>query len=237
MKKLILIGGGILLLLGVMVVGAISAVPKFASAQSNTIIATPTSTPTPNPYCEQYLRDLANRLHVSVSTLQQDKLAAMKDVLAQMVKDGRLTQKQASAIQQHLQTHQACAGMGMNRMETRLVMHALQGYMSQITAQVAQGLHLTSSQLQAQLKSGKSLSDVATAQHVSSSQLHTIVMNAVQSALNKAVSNGDVTKQQATTFMQALQSHPRFVDHILNARYHGENGENGENGPQTSYQI
>src|SRR5947209_6403731 len=161
MKKLILIGGGVLLLLGVLVVGAFSAIPKFASAQSNTITATPTSTPTTNPYCEQYLKDLANRLHVSVSTLQQDKLAAMKDVLAQMVKDGKLTQKQASAIQQRLQTHQPCTGMGMNRMDTRLVMQALRGYTSQITDQVASGLHLTSSQLQSQLKSGKSLSDVA----------------------------------------------------------------------------
>src|SRR5437588_7005373 len=102
--------------------------------------------------------------------------------------------------------------MGMNRMDTRLVMQALRGYTSQITDQVASGLHLTSSQLQSQLKSGKSLSDVAAAQHVSASQLHTIVMNAVQNALNKAVSNGDVTKQQASTFMQALQSHPQLVD-------------------------
>jgi polyhydroxyalkanoate synthesis regulator phasin len=231
MKKLILIGAGAVLLLGVMVVGAMSAFPMFASAQSNTITATPTSTPTPNPYCEQYLNDLANRLHVSVSTLQQDKLAAMRDVLARMVKDGTLTQKQANAIQQRLQTHQACTGMGMNRMEVKLVMRALQGYTSQITDQVASQLHLTPSQLQAQLRSGKSLSDVAAAQHVSSAQLHAIVMNAVQNALNKAVSNGDVTKQQANTFMQALQSHPEFVDHILHARYHGKAR------PQTSYQI
>ena len=231
MKKLILIGGGALLLLAVLIVGAISAVPMFASAQSNTVTATPTSTPTPNPYCEQYLRDLANRLHVSVSTLQQDKVAAMKDVLAQMVKDGKLTQKQANAIEQRLQTHQACTGMGMNGIDTKLVMHALQGYMSQINNQVAQGLHLSPSQLQSQLQSGKSLSDIAAAQHVSASQLHTIVMDAVQSALNKAVSNGDVTQQQATTFMQALQSHPQFVDHILHARYHSKAQ------PQMSYQI
>jgi polyhydroxyalkanoate synthesis regulator phasin len=218
-----------------MVVGAMSAFPMFASAQSNTITATPTSTPTPNPYCEQYLKDLANRLHVSVSTLQQDKLAAMRDVLARMVKDGTLTQKQANAIQQRLQSHQACTGMEMNRMDVKLVMRALQGYTSQITDQVASQLHLTPSQLQAQLRSGKSLSDVAAAQHVSSAQLHAIVMNAVQNTLNKAVSNGDVTKQQANTFMQALQSHPEFVDHILHARYHGH--YHGKAEPQTSYQI
>ncbi|HEX6480919.1 MAG TPA: hypothetical protein VF043_18920 [Ktedonobacteraceae bacterium] len=231
MKKLILIGGGVLLLLGVMMVGAFSAIPKFASAQSNMITASPTSTPTPNPYCEQYLRDLANRLHVSVSTLQQDKLAAMKDVLAQMVKDGKLTQKQANAIGQHLQSHQACTGMGMTGMEKSLVTHALQAYTSQINSQVAQGLHLTPSQLQGQVQSGKSLSDIATAQHVSASQLHTIVMDAVQNALNKAVSNGDLTRQQADSFMQALQSHPELVEHILHARYHGKAR------PQTSYQI
>jgi len=74
--------------------------------------------------------------------------------------------------------------------------------------------------LKAQLKSGKSLSEVATAQHVSSAQLHTIVIDAIQRALNKAVSAGDITQQQATTFMQELRSNPRILDHILNA-HHG----------------
>ncbi|HJT59334.1 MAG TPA: hypothetical protein VJ761_22695 [Ktedonobacteraceae bacterium] len=219
MKKLILIGGGTLLLLGAMVAGAFLAMPLFASAQSKTLTAAPATSAATNPYCEQYLQDLANRLHVSVSTLQGDKLAAAKDVIAQMVKDGKLTQSEANTIEQRLSNHQACTGNGPVRVGNRLVLHALKSYLPDIENQVAQGLHLTSAQLTAQLQSGKSLSDIATAQHVTASQLHTIVVNAIQSALNKAVAAGNLTQQQATTFMQKLQSHPQILNRILHAHH------------------
>jgi polyhydroxyalkanoate synthesis regulator phasin len=219
MKKLILIGGGMLLLLGAMVVGALFATPMFASAQSNTSTATPSTTTETNPYCGQYLRDLANRLRVPASTLQQESLTAAKDVLAQMVKDGRLTQKQANAIVQQIQNPQLCSDQALARAQSALVLYTLRGYLPEITNDVAMGLHLTPAELKAQLQSGKSLNDVATAQHVPTSQLHTIVIDAVQSALNKAVGAGDVTQQQATTFMQQLRSNPKILDHIL--AHHG----------------
>lgn len=224
MKKLILIGGGMLLLLGAMVVGALFAFPMFASAQSNTSTATPSPTTATNPYCGQYLNDLANRLHVPSSTLQQQSLAAAKDVLARMVRDGRLTQKQANAIVQQLQNPQLCSNQALARAQTGLVLYSLRGYVPQITNDVATGLHLTSAQLKSQLHSGKSLSEIARAQHVSDTQLRTIVMDAIQSALNKAVTAGDITQQQDTTFMQQLRSNPRILDHILNAHHTMMNG-------------
>src|SRR5438093_1927241 len=96
-KRTIFIFGGVTLLLLAILIGAFFAGPLFALANvSQTTAGTPTSTT--NPYCEQYLQDLAHRLNVSVSTLQQDKLAAMEDVLNQLVKDGKLTQSQADAI-------------------------------------------------------------------------------------------------------------------------------------------
>jgi polyhydroxyalkanoate synthesis regulator phasin len=219
MKKLILIGGGMLLLLGAMVVGALFATPMFASAQSNTSTATPSTTTATNPYCGLYLKDLANRLHVPTSTLQQQSLAAAKDVLAQMVKDGRLTQKQAKAIVQQFQNPQLCSDQALARAESALVLYTLKGYLPEITNDVAMGLHRTPAELKAQLHSGKSLSEIAEAQHVSFTQLHTIVIDAIQNALNKAVTAGDITRQQATTFMQQLRSNPRILDHILNAHH------------------
>jgi polyhydroxyalkanoate synthesis regulator phasin len=221
MKKLLLIGGGTLLLLGAMVVGALFAIPMLASAKTSTNTNT-TTTPTTaatNPYCEQYLQDLANRLHVSVSTLQGDKLAAAKDVIAQMVKDGKLTQSEANLLEQRLTNHQACTGKKSARVANALVVHALKGYQSDIESQVAQGLHLTPAQLKADLQSGQSLSQIATAQHVSASQLHTIVLNAIQSALNKAVAAKSITQQQATNFMQELQNHPQLLNRILHAHH------------------
>src|SRR6266567_2603819 len=157
------------LLLGI-TVGVVFGGPLIASAYSNatgtSATATPTTPTTPatpatsatatttNPYCEQYLKDLANRLHVSVATLQQAQLAAHEDVLAQLVRDGKLTQKQADAIKQRLASHQECAGMGMG-MGKGMGKLFLQKYGPDLTNQVAQGLHLSADQLQAQLQANQ----------------------------------------------------------------------------------
>jgi polyhydroxyalkanoate synthesis regulator phasin len=224
MKKIFWIVGGSVLLVAAIVFGAFFAGPLLASAhtgQSNTPAAgTPTTTT--NPYCEQYLQDLANRLHVSVSTLQQDKLGAREDVLAQMVKDGKLTQSQATAIENRLQSHQACTGKGNGLFGRGVVLSSLKQYLPAVENQVAQGLKLTASQLTAELKNGQSLNQIAAAQHVSSAQLHTIVLNAVQSAVNQAVKDGNLTQAQATAFMTALQQHPAILDRLFNRHFHAK---------------
>jgi len=218
------------LLLGI-TVGVVFGGPLIASAYSNATGTSATATPTTptipatatttNPYCEQYLKDLANRLHVSVTTLQEAQLAAHEDVLAQLVRDGKLTQKQANAIKQRLASHPECAGMGMH-MGMGMGKLFLQKYGPDLTNQVAQGLHLSADQLQAQLQAGKSLDDIAAAQHVSSSQLQTIETNALQSTLNKAVAAGDLTQQQANQFMQYAQNHPGVVNQLLRHHFKGK---------------
>ena len=219
MRKLLFIGGGSVVLLLAILFGVFFAGPLLASANSGPGQTTATSTAaTTNPYCEQYLQDLANRLNVSVSTLQSDKLSAAEDVLAQLVKDGKLTQKEADAIQKRLESRQACTGKG-GLFELAVIKNVLKQQLPGIATQVAQGLDLTVAQLKADLQAGQSLNQIATAQKVSSAQLHTIVTNAIQDALNKAVSAGDITQVQETTFMQFLQNHPQVLNNLLNRHF------------------
>src|SRR5579884_1104762 len=209
MKKLLLIAGGSLLLVLAFLFGGLVAAPLLASAHtssSNTTTSTSATTAT-NPYCQQYLQDLAQRLGVSVNTVQSDRLAATQDVLNQMVKDGKLTQKEANAIIQRLQSHQACTGKHDLYSGTKVVLAQLKQYLPTIENQVASGLHLTSSQLQADLQKGMTLEQIAKAQNITTAQLHTIVLNAIQSAVNQAVSDGNITQQQGSAFMSYLQSH------------------------------
>ena len=110
MKKVLIIGGGSALLLLCLIFGAFFAGPLFASARSGPTNTAPTPTATPNPYCEQYQQDLAKRLGVSDSTLQKDRLAAGEDVLATLVKDGKLTQDQANRIRSRMESHVPCTG-------------------------------------------------------------------------------------------------------------------------------
>src|SRR5438445_6534513 len=128
MKKVFWIVGGSALLLGCILFGAFFAGPLLASANtSQSNAATPTTTT--NAYCQQYLQDLAKRLGVSVSTLQQDKLAAAEDVLAQLVKDGKLTQNQANQIKQRLESHKACTGKENGFLAHGIVTQTLKQYL------------------------------------------------------------------------------------------------------------
>jgi polyhydroxyalkanoate synthesis regulator phasin len=217
MKKILMIGGGSALLLLCILFGAFFAGPLFASARGGQTSATAASTPTgTNPYCQQYLQDLAKRLHVSVNTLQQDKLGAAEDVLAQLVKDGKLTQNQANQIKQRMESNKACSGNGRGLWGRGVAIQAMKQYLPGVANQIAQGLNLTVDQLKADLQSGKSLNDIASAKGVSSTKLQTLVTNALQNAVNKAVSDGNLTQQQATNIIQMLQKNPGVLNRLLN---------------------
>ncbi len=226
-KNIFFVIGGVALLAIGLLVGAFFAGPLIASAASggNSTASTTAATTGTNTYCTAYQQNLANELHISVSTLQQDQKTAIDDTINQMVKDGKLTQAQATTLEARVNAHQACTGKGKANPAAHFVTgQFLKKYRGDIETSVASGLHLTTAQLTTQLQSGQSLSQIATAQHVTTTQLQTIVTNAVQSALNKAVSNKDLTQTQANTFAQMMKSHPQFLAHLLNA-HPGKHGK------------
>src|SRR5690348_5799508 len=64
-------------------------------------------------------------------------------------------------------------------------------YAPAIASEVAQDMHLTPDQVEAQLTAGKTLVDIATAQHLSASQLHTMELQAIKDVGAKAIKAGD----------------------------------------------
>ena len=88
----------------------------------------------------------------------------------------------------------------------------------QVLNQIAQGLHLTPTQLKTQLQSGKTLSQIATAQNVSAAQLQIIVANAVKGALQPSVSNGTINQLQVNALVKRLQKNPKVLESILKAK-------------------
>src|SRR5579885_1896345 len=91
----------------------------------------------------------------------------------------------------------------------------LKQYGFDIKNQIAQGLHMNADQLTQQLNSGKTLSDIATAQGVSSTQLQSVVGNAIQSALQPVVSSGDLTQEQVSKLVKRMQKNPNALDKLL----------------------
>ena len=92
---------------------------------------------------------------------------------------------------------------------------ALASSRAAICTQVAQGLHMTTQQLVAQLNAGKTLSSIASAQGISSGQLKTIVTNTFQQGLQSAVTNQNLTSAQENALIKRMLKQPRVLDRYL----------------------
>ena len=91
----------------------------------------------------------------------------------------------------------------------------LRQYAPDIKNQIARGLKLTPDQLTLQLKAGKTLSDIAVAQGISSTQLQTIITNAIENGLKPAVNSGDLTQTQVDRQAKRFAANPILLDRLL----------------------
>jgi len=99
--------------------------------------------------------------------------------------------------------------------KTNVASKTLKQYAPVIKTQIAQGLKLTPDQLTTDLKGGKTLSDIATAQNVSVTQLQTLVGTALQSGLKPAVDAGTLTQKQVDRLVKHYQSNLTLLDKLL----------------------
>jgi hypothetical protein len=77
---------------------------------------------------------------------------------------------------------------------------------------MAGSLHLATQQISAQLKEGKSMTDIAAAQGVSADQLRTIELQAFQDAFNQGVKSGDLDPKYSGYWMQQFQNDPQLLN-------------------------
>lgn len=103
---------------------------------------------------------------------------------------------------------------------TKPVNQYLKQYGSNINQQLAQGLHLTSDQLTTQLRSGKTLTQIATEQKVTGPQLNTVIANALQSSFQPAITSGQLTQKQVANLVKRFQKNPDQLGHLLIAQPH-----------------
>ena len=94
----------------------------------------------------------------------------------------------------------------------------LKEYGTSIKNQMAQGLKLTTDQIATQLKAGKSLSDIATAQGLSASQLQNLIATSLQNGFQPAIISGELTQKQVTVLIKRWQKNPNQLEHLLEAR-------------------
>jgi hypothetical protein len=158
--------------------------------------------------CQSFVQHFATEIGKSQDQVNAAFQKAIADTLADEVKSGKLTQAQADAIKAKLAGKTPCAlpagigrpGGGKNP--------ALGAYMNAYLAAAAGALGVSQSQLQADIKGGQSLSQVAAAQHVSEATFRTKLIANLKPTLDQAVKNGKLTSAQEQRLVNALQNGP-----------------------------
>ena len=98
-------------------------------------------------------------------------------------------------------------------------------FLTTVRQQIAQGLHLTVDQVTVEVSAGKQIADVAVAQGISTNQLHTLELNAYQTAFDQAVHNGTYTQNQAHVYMENYQQrNPGQLNDNVTALFGGTSG-------------
>ncbi len=156
------------------------------------------SSSTMNPR-QAFINDVAKRLNVSPAQLNNALKGAYQDQLDQAVKSGKLTQAQANKLGQRLAQRQL-APVGPWGFRHR----GLLGHRAGVGQAAAKYLGLTEAQLVTQLRSGKSLADIANAQHKSVSGLEDAVKAQIKARLDKAVSAQRLTSAQEQKILSRL---------------------------------
>ncbi len=175
-KKKLAVGGAVVAAAGL-------AGGAYAASSSNT-----------NPR-QAFINDVAKRLNVSPAQLNSALKGAYQDQLDQAVKSGKLTQAQANRLKQRL-AQRPLAPIGPWGFRHHGFFGHRAGLIAGAGEAAAKYLGLTEAQLVTQLRDGKSLADIANAQHKSVSGLEDALKAAIKARLDKAVSANLITSAQ-----------------------------------------
>ncbi len=152
---------------------------------------------------QAFLNDVAKRLNVSPTELSSALKGAYQDQLDAAVKAGKLTQAQANAIKQRIAQRKG-ASVGPLGFGHRGVFGPRAGIRAGLVGGAAKYLGLTDAQLIAQLRSGKSLAEIASAQHKPLPGLGSTLKADLKTRLDKAVSAKVLTSGQEQKILSRL---------------------------------
>lgn len=212
------------------------AVQPYVSASAVDAAALTAAT---NDYCAQYQSALAAKLNTNTSALQSANQAAAQAVLDQMVKDGKITSAEEQQMEQRLKAdnYQICPGFASGHAHGKGgPMGGLRGALTptdraNIEQAVATALHLSTTQVENDLTSGKTIAQIASAQNVQASSVESAYLSAVQTALK---GNASLSSTQVTTIYNAIKSAADQGHYLLLGHPHGPNGGFGGQGDPPS---
>ncbi len=156
---------------------------------------------------QAFLAHLASRLGVSTDTVTNAMKGAAKDMVADEVKSGKLTQAQADQIDQKIDIGKFPLGVGHFAPPPGATGPRGAGFApGQVLQAAATALNMQPKDLGSQLAQGKSLKDVAAAQNVPYATVATTITSAVKPGLDQAVSSGKLSATQEQNILAQIQS-------------------------------
>ncbi len=210
--------------LGALAVTALPALAAHGGDATNTTLTNGATSPAANSYCTLYEQTLASKLSVTVSTLESDNVAAIDAAINQAVKDGKLTQARATAIENKVAANGAnvCSHIGM------FLGHHHGGRFGKFGAALGQVRHDVQTAVAHKLGytdaaalhtalADTTIVALAQTKGVSQATLNATITAAVQSDLATLVKNTTITSAQET---QALT----MVNRLLAAGKYGAFG-------------
>jgi hypothetical protein len=154
--------------------------------------------------CSTFMQHFATNLGKSQSQINSAFQKAIADTLADEVKAGQITQAQADAIKAKLANQSPCTlPKPRTPGDDKNVIGA---FMQQYLAASASALGISQTQLTTDLKSGQSLSQIASAQNVSEADFRTKLIANLKPALDQAVTDKKITAAQEQSIINRLQS-------------------------------
>jgi hypothetical protein len=201
-------GAGILLaglMIGALINGGLPALAFFGTSNA------PQANNPPNAYCALYEQTLASELGISTAKLESANQAALKAVIQQAFKDGKITQAQETDALNKVASmgNTPCAlrgGFGFGGRGHGGPGAELGAIHQAVEAAVAGALKLQVTDLETQLNAGKTVAQIATAQGVSIDTVNSAYLNAAKSELAKAVTAKTITQAQSDQAYSMLQS-------------------------------
>jgi hypothetical protein len=156
--------------------------------------------------CTDFMKHFAVEIGKTQAQINSAFQKAIADTLADEVKSGQITQAQADAIKAKLANQTPCTLPSMRKPGGDKT--AIGAYMQQYLAAAAAALGISQTQLTTDLKSGQSLSQIATAQHVSEADFRTKLIAGLKPALDQAVTDKKITSAQEQAIISRLQTGP-----------------------------
>jgi polyhydroxyalkanoate synthesis regulator phasin len=174
-------------------------------------VSTPQQSPTPGKPAAQaqradaFLSALASKLGKTTDEVRTAAIAAEKDLIDQAVQAGRLTQDQATKLKQRVDQN---GGRGLfgggPRLEKPGNARGGAPFARQDSGALAQFLGVTPQQLGQELRSGKSMVQVAQVHGKSRDDLKGFITSQARTRFDTAVKNGRLTQAQADQALKKL---------------------------------